>query len=202
VERGKFALSQPYHWQTDTAIAYNSWCYTTSLDYKKADEIICYLVDVVSKNGNLLLNVGPKSDGTIPEEDKKILFEIGDWLSRYGEAIYDSKPWKKAAEGPTEEAEGKFSDVKGKEYTNEDFRFTCGHGAVYAIALNYPATGKVRIASLGVADFNSLDFQSIIKRVSIPGCGEVKFEQRNDALYVEGPELDTSFPVVIKVETD
>ena len=202
VERGKFASSQPYHWQTDTAIAYNSWCYTDSLEYKNADEIICYLVDVVSKNGNLLLNIGPKSDGTIPDRDKEILFEIGDWLKRYGEAIYESKPWKKAAEGPTKEAEGKFSDVKGKKYTNEDFRFTCGHGAVYAISLNYPADGKVKIKSLGVADFNSLDFQGIIKKVSIPGYGEVKFEQKNDALYIDGPAMETKLPVVLKVETD
>ncbi|MCR5584534.1 MAG: alpha-L-fucosidase [Lachnospiraceae bacterium] len=202
VERGKFALSQPYHWQTDTAIAYNSWCYTDRLEYKRADEILCYLVDVVSKNGNLLLNIGPKSDGTIPDEDKKILFDIGDWLSRYGEAIYDSKPWKRAAEGPTKEAEGKFSDVKGKEYTSSDFRFTCGHGAVYAISLHYPEDGRLKICSLGVADFNSLDFQGIITKVSVPGYGEIRFEQKADALYAYGPSMKTDLPVVIKVETD
>ena len=170
-------------------------CYDTGL-------VLCYLADVVSKNGNLLLNIGPKSDGTIPDRDKQILFEIGDWLSRYGEAIYDSKPWKKAAEGPTKEAEGKFSDVKGKEYTSEDYRFTCGHGAVYAISLRYPSDGKLKICSLGVADFNSLDFQGIITKVSIPGYGELKFEQKQDALYAYGPEIKTDLPVVVKIETD
>ncbi len=202
VERGKFGSTQPYHWQTDTAIAYNSWCYIDDLDYKNADEIIAYLVDVVSKNGNLLLNIGPKSDGTIPDEDKRILFEIGDWLKVNAEAIYDSKPWKTAAEGPTKEEEGKFSDVKGKEYTGEDFRFTCGNGAVYAISLNYPSDGKLVIKSLGKADFNSLGFQGIVTRVSVLGGGECEFEYTDHGLIVKGPHIETKKPVVIKVETD
>ena len=79
VERGKFADTQPYYWQTDTATARNSWCYTTNADYKTPLELVCYLVDVVSKNANLLLNVGPKSDGTIAEQDVHILKEMGAW---------------------------------------------------------------------------------------------------------------------------
>ncbi len=202
VERGKFGSTQPYHWQTDTAIAYNSWCYIDGLDYKNADEIIAYLVDVVSKNGNLLLNIGPKSDGTIPDEDKKILLEIGKWLETNGEAIYGTKPWKIAAEGPTKEEEGKFSDVKGKAYTAEDFRFTCGNGAVYAISLNYPENGELLVKALGNHDFNSLGFQGIVKRVSVLGHGEVPYEYGNDGLKVHGPKIGTTKPVVIKVETD
>ncbi len=202
VERGKFATAQSYYWQTDTAIAYNSWCYTDSLDYKNADEILDYLVDVVSKNGNLLLNIGPKSDGTIPEKDREILFEIGDWLKINGEAIYNSKPFKHSAEGPTKETEGKFSDVKGKEYTHEDFRFTCGNGAIYVISLNYPEDGLLKIKTLANADVNSLEFQGIIKRVSVLGVGEAEFRQDAEALFVKGPKFKTNKPVVIKVETD
>ncbi|MER2117459.1 MAG: alpha-L-fucosidase, partial [Enterococcus casseliflavus] len=88
IERGKFAEPQPFYWQTDTAIARNSWCYTTTLDYKTTREILQDLIEVVSKNGNLLLNIGPKGDGSIPEKDQAILKEIGAWLDVNGEAIY------------------------------------------------------------------------------------------------------------------
>lgn len=202
VERGKFGTTQAYHWQTDTAIAYNSWCYIDGLDYKKADEIVAYLVDVVSKNGNLLLNVGPKSDGTIPDKDKEILHNIGEWLRQYGEGIYNSKPWKVAAEGTTIEQEGKFSDVKDKEYTKDDFRFTCGNGAVYAYCLNYPKDGKLFIKSLGKHSFNSLGFQGIVTGVEVLGAGKVEYKYTEEGLEISGPALDTKFPVGIKVITD
>ena len=137
VERGKLSEPKAYHWQTDTAIAHNSWCYTTNLSYKTPYDILVYLIDVVSKNGNLLLNVGPMADGTIPEKDTEILKTIGAWLSVNGEAIYNSRVWRIAEEGPTQEHAGQFSDG-AKEYTSEDFRFTVGNGYVYAICMKYP----------------------------------------------------------------
>ena len=88
IERGQFADTQPFFWQTDTAIAKNSWCYTENNDFKKAKDILCDLVDIVSKNGTLLLNVGPKADGSFSEEDRQVLTEIGQWMQINGEAIY------------------------------------------------------------------------------------------------------------------
>ena len=204
VERGKFADTKPYYWQTDTAIAHNSWCYTTELDYKTSYEIICYLVDVVSKNGNLLLNVGPKGDGSIPDEDTRILKEIGAWLKINGEAIYNSKPWRACQEGPTRENEGKFSDEHNKTYTSKDFRFTAGHGSIYATCLNYPEDGKLCITSLACGGHeNSTAFQGIIYDVEILGYeGAVAYEETTEGLKIHGPKKFTDFPVVVKVITN
>lgn len=203
VERGKFADVKPYHWQTDTAIAHNSWCYTTSLDYKNSVDIIRYLVDVVSKNGNLLLNVGPKADGTIPDKDIEILTDIGNWLEINGEAIYNSKVWRSSAEGPTAEVEGKFSESNGADYTLEDFRFTAGNGCIYAIALKFPEDGSVCIKSLATGkDANSSSFQGIIDNVTVLGCDKpVEWNSDGDGLHVSVPGYSSRFPVVIKVHT-
>ncbi|MDR3276880.1 MAG: alpha-L-fucosidase, partial [Treponema sp.] len=94
LERGGFAECKPYKWQTDTPTAVNSWCYVEELKYKQSRDIVLQLIDVVSKNGNLLLNVGPKPDGTIPEGDLGILKDTGAWLALNGEGIYDSKVWR------------------------------------------------------------------------------------------------------------
>lgn len=110
VERGGFADATPFVWQTDTAIARNSWCYTNSLEYKTLAELIVALVDAVSKNGNLLLNVGPRADGSIADHDRELLLGIGDWLRANGEGIYGTRPWRLTQEGPTKQADGMFAD--------------------------------------------------------------------------------------------
>jgi alpha-L-fucosidase len=148
IERGQLAGTNPHFWQTDTSISKNSWGYVSQQDYKTAESLVGDLVDIVSKNGTLLLNIGPRPDGTIPEEEEKILLEIGEWLAVNGEAIYDTRPWKVYGEGPTAIPEGGFSDTQRAAFTGKDFRITTKDGALYAIALAWP--GKVaKIASLG-----------------------------------------------------
>ena len=147
IERGQLSGIRPLLWQNDTSVSKNSWGYVHNHDYKTAADIIGDLVDVVSKNGALLLNIGPKPDGTIPEPEQNMLLEIGDWLNINGEAIYGAQPWKIFGEGPTQVLEGAFTDTKRAVFTSQDIRFTSHGNALYAICLA-PPTQSVRIKSL------------------------------------------------------
>ena len=136
LERGQLDHITPDLWQNDTSVARNSWGYTEGNDYKKPSDIVLDLVDVVSKNGALLLNIGPKPDGTIPAEDTQILREIGKWLKVNGEAIYGTRYWKVFGEGPTVVPEGHFTDTYEKKFTSEDIRFTSRGNHIYATVLH------------------------------------------------------------------
>lgn len=200
VERGSLADAKPYAWQTDTAVARNSWCYTDSLDYKSSSEVICTLADVVSKGGNLLLNIGPKADGTIPAGDRKILEDLAAWMAVNGEAINGAKCWRKFAEGPTAGAEGQFQDGKEIPYTSQDYRFTVNHGAIYAICMKCPEDGRFTVRSLkAAADHNLPEFQGIIRDVELLGHGKVCWQADTDGLRVCAENLHADGPVVLKI---
>jgi alpha-L-fucosidase len=148
IERGQLAAIRPFFWQTDTSISKNSWGYVSQQDYKSAGSIVDDLVDIVSKNGALLLNVGPRPDGTIPEPEERILLEVGRWLETNGEAIYGTRPWLVHGEGPTPVVEGSFNDTKRAAFTGEDVRFTAKGSTVYAIALAWPESHRLLLRSL------------------------------------------------------
>ena len=203
VERGQFAEVKPYLWQTDTAIALNSWCYTENNQFKNPTDLICDLVDIVSKNGRMLLNVGPKSDGTISKEDQHVLREIGSWLKVNNEAIYDAKIWRKAAEGPTEIVEGQFSDGIKKNFTSQDFRFTTANGKLYATVLKCSADHTYCIKSLGIQDASKkANFSGIIRKVEVLGKeGELAWTRDEEGLHIEcGVESDK--PIVFRITID
>ncbi len=204
VERGSFSEAKPYPWQTDTAVARNSWCYTDSLEYKSSNEIITTLVDVVSKGGNLLLNIGPKADGTIPEGDRRILEELGSWMQVNREAILGAKPWRKFQEGPTNNADGQFQDQKELCYTSADYRFTVANGAIYAICLKCPKDGCFCIRSLADSpDQNLPEFHGILENVQILGhSGRVTWHKDADGLHIHAPGIESRFPVVLKISVE
>ena len=203
VERGQFADTKPYVWQTDTSVAKNSWCYTNGNSYKSAVQIIRDMVDIVSKNGRLLLNVGPKADGTIPHEDKSILLEIGGWLKVNGEAIYSSKLWRKSGEGPTTIEEGQFADNEAKPYTYEDIRFTAKGECIYAICLNMEGRSEITVKSLGEADASKKpNFHGIIKSVEALGYDKCEWKRDEDGLHITTEVVTTDKPVVFKIKVD
>jgi alpha-L-fucosidase len=188
VERGQLAEIRADFWQTDTAVAKNSWSYTENNEYKEAGDIIGDLVDIVSKNGALLLNIGPKADGTIPDDDRAILLEIGDWLLVNGDAIYGTRPWVVYGEGPTPIVEGSFSDAKRQSFTSRDIRFTTREATIYATALAIPETRELTITTL--RERSSL-VNPEITRVELVGGGELAWTRDEEGLHVVLPD---SFP--------
>jgi len=184
IERGQLAAIRSFFWQNDTSISKNSWGYVSRQDYKTADSIIDDLIDIVSKNGALLLNIGPKPDGTIPDEERRILLEIGAWLRANGEAIYGTRPWKVFGEGPTQVVEGSFADTKRKAFTGEDIRFTTKAGKLYAIVLEDPGE-QVRIRSLGKPSKLATGQPTGVRLLGYDG--KLSWSSDQDALIVKLP---------------
>ena len=193
---GPFDIREDY-WLTDDAISKSSWCYTEGIGYYSTKAVLHSLFDRVSKNGNLLLNISPKADGSIPEEQQNILLGMGDWLSRYGEAIYETRVWEKYGEGPTEMGSGHFHEDGAKfsepvEGTVEDIRFTRSKDGkyLYAICMGWPEKdNKFSIRSLSA---DSLDLSTQVEEIALMGKDNkelipIKYSQTSEGLIIEAP---------------
>lgn len=184
VERGFLDEIRPVPWQTDTCIG--NWHYDRRLyengGYKSAKQVIQRLADVVSKNGNLLLNIPVRGDGTIDEKEVGIVDEIASWTARNGEAIFGTRPWRRFGEGPTKPPTGFMAEGAAKPFTSEDIRFTNTADALYAILLDWPE-GESAIRSLGGRALPD----AVIERVNMLGGPELQFRRDSDALRIALP---------------
>jgi alpha-L-fucosidase len=198
-ERGMKESIEEEHWQTDTSISNISWAYLEHDDFKTPEFLVHQLIDIVSKNGNLLLNIGPRPDGTIPDEVRSSLLEIGLWLKLNGEAIYDTTPWKIYGEGPTQIRAGFGHDKDTNSYQASDFRFTQKGQTLYAIEMARPADGRAVIGSLGS---KKLSPGLQIARVELLGSSaKLDWRQTEDALEVKLPDsLPGKYAYVFRIQ--
>ncbi|MDF7824596.1 alpha-L-fucosidase [Pontiellaceae bacterium B12227] len=178
-EKGRVKELQETAWLTDDTVA-PGWFHSSRPGVKTANDVIDILADIVSKNGCLLLNVGPTSEGVIPDAEKEILRTVGAWLKVNGEAIYETRPWHTAGEGPTviEKSAGFLKTLK---YTAEDIRYTCTKDkkTVYAIVLDKPV-GRARFKSV-------LEIEGVHEISLIGFDAPVAWKQTDQGLAVEMP---------------
>jgi alpha-L-fucosidase len=198
LERGRMAKITPFKWLNDDSVDWNSWCYVRDADIKDAGWLVHELVDIVSKNGNLLLNICPKPDGTIPEPIRESLLGLGRWLAANGEAIYGTRPWEVYGEGPLRITEGSFGERKNQVATAADVRFTKKGNAVYAICLAVPA-GEVRIKTLAKSSGHP---KKPVADLHLLGSDEsLKWSQEADALVIQRPQrIPAQYALAFKVE--
>ncbi len=191
VERGAPNNIPDKPWQTCSCIG--DWHYNTNTYekgwYKSAAQVVKMLADVVSKNGNLLLSIPLRADGTFDEKEKVVIDGIGDWMSVNGEAIYSTRPWQIFGEGPIAESDIKinaqgFNEGAYLNATSSEIRFTQTPKHLYAIALAWPEDGKVTVKSL--ADGSEL-YKKRIRNVELVGYGKVPFQRTAEGLTVTLP---------------
>jgi len=199
LERGQLGDIRPLYWQTDTSVSNKSWGYIQNDTFKSPEFVVHQLVDIVSKNGNLLLNIGPRSDGTIPDDVQRVLLDVGDWLTVNGEAIYGTRPWRTYGEGPTKVAAGSFHDVDTTNYTPEDFRFTTKGDLLYAIGLGWPTNGEAVIRSLA----RTVGSERVQSLALLGNDVKVQFDQRTDGLHVHlSAETSVKYAYVLRITFD
>jgi alpha-L-fucosidase len=187
-------------WQFDTWSSNGLWFWRPGMKIRPAAALIAEMADVVSKNGNYLLNVTPDPDGVITQDQVNMLTEIGQWLAINGEAIYGTRPWKVYGEGPTSGLGPSFKpDVPKTPYTSQDIRFTSKGRTIYAIVLAWPDSGKVDIRSLGGGWKLA---EGGIKAISLLGSAEpVKWSQGDEGLAIDlGGQKPGVYACVLKIE--
>lgn len=189
VERGIPDRMQEKYWQTCTCIG--SWHYDQAVynnnSYKSAAQVVRMLVDIVSKNGNLLLSVPVRSDGTIDEKEQAILADIKAWMDQNSESIYGTRTWKTFGEGPLAEASNPMNAQgfnEGQNYSSRDVRYVQKDGKVYATIMAWPGAGDFTFECFSII---SEYYSGKVSSVKLLGHGDVAYTQSVDGLTVTIP---------------
>lgn len=193
---GPAGITTPY-WLTDDSISSSSWCYTQGIGYYSTKAMLHSLIDRVSKNGNMLLNIAPMADGTIPQGQKDILLSMGSWLNKFGAAIYSTRAWTNFGEGPTQMGGGSFTTPK--EGTATDIRFTRNktNNALYAIEMGWPGGNQMVITTLKSGAFNTSTITGI---TFVNGGGNCSWTQDSTGLKVNLPSnLSDNLGCAVKI---
>ncbi|BAM03794.1 alpha-L-fucosidase [Phycisphaera mikurensis] len=188
IERGQLDEIRADFWQTDTSISRNGWAYNEDPGNKSATSLLHDLMDVISKNGCLLLNIGPRPDGTITQEQEDVLRTMGAWLRQNGEAVYGTRPWKVFGEGPTRVKAGTFQEKENAGFTPEDLRFTASGDTLYATTLGVPSGDRLLVRSLGST--LKLLLGDVLSVEMLGHDGPLAWERGADGLAVTLPPLD------------
>jgi alpha-L-fucosidase len=187
-ERGGPADLQRPYWLTDDSISSSSWCHTTGIGYYSLDAVLHSLIDRVSKNGNMLLNIAPTARGAIPAEQRRILLGIGDYLRRSGESVYATRAWSVYGEGPTRMGGGSF--VEPREGTSRDIRFTRDRDnrVLYATVLGWPgSTLTITTLNAGRIDLGTLVSAELLDSTRGRGAELDERSQDGAGLHVTMP---------------
>jgi len=191
-ERGGPVDITENYWLTDDAISSSSWCYTEGIGYYSKKQILHGFFDRISKNGNLLLNISPKADGTIPQEQKDVLLTMGAWLKKYGEAVYATRAWEKYGEGPTKMGAAHGIFTAPAEGTAKDVRYTRSkdNTALFAILLGWEQGQKeVILRSLSSDRIDCKNLKSVeLINGEAGNYLPLAFKQDAEGLMVRMPE--------------
>ena len=198
LERGRMDDKTDYPWLTDDSYAWHSWSWRADLEMKGPNDVVDELVDIVSKNGCLLLNVTPTCDGRIPEEQRAGLLEVGKWLKTNGEAVYNTRPFVTYGEGVTKLAANHFGGVQayGIKFTNEDFRFTVNGKYLYIVQLGVPEPGRVFLLKTFSKEGAAADV--VVQNMKVLGSNEkIEWVQSTEGLKITAPKVTPNDKAIV-----